>query len=190
MSARNRSTPCCSMSSSVCRSTPAAPPLLRTRLHASHKTSLLWIRSYSAWKRRVLLCLAHTHSLRWSSRTLSTTGLFSVSGMPSRLPLHKPDQSRAPSLQRVILHAFLGTTDPSDSLPAPRDFSHPALYPRSLPDSAARCRVSPVPRSSLETCHRPIPRKGPAIVPAQTAVCCLRRDMTGSALSNTFRLKI
>src|SRR5215472_16856212 len=36
-----------------------------------------------------------------------------------------------------------------------------------------------------ETCHRPTPRKGPAV---QTAVCCLRRDMTGSALSNTFRL--
>jgi hypothetical protein len=51
-------------------------------------------------------------------------------------------------------------------------------------------RVSPVPRSSLETCHRPIPRKGPAVPPVWTAVCCLRRDMTGSALSNTFRLTI
>ena len=51
-------------------------------------------------------------------------------------------------------------------------------------------RVSPVPRSSLETCHRPLPRKGPAVVPVWTAVYCLRRDMTGSALSNTFRLKI
>ena len=51
-------------------------------------------------------------------------------------------------------------------------------------------RVSPVPHSSLETCRRPRPRKGPAVVPVQTAVCCLRRDMTGSALSNTFRLII
>src|SRR5678816_575070 len=120
------------MDRSVTSSTPAAPLLLRTRFHASHRTSLLWIRSYSAWKRRVLLCLAHTHSLRWSSRTLSTTGLFSVSGMPSRLPLHKPDQSRAPSLQRVVLRAFIGTTNPSDSLLAPLDFSLPALYQRSL----------------------------------------------------------
>jgi hypothetical protein len=38
------------------------------------------------------------------------------------------------SLQRVVLHAFLGTMDLSDSLPAPRDFSLPALYARSLPD--------------------------------------------------------
>jgi hypothetical protein len=29
------------------------------------------------------------------------------------------------------------TTGPSDSLPAPRDFSRPALYARSLPDKAA-----------------------------------------------------
>jgi len=54
--------------------------------------------------------------------------------MPSHLPPDKLDQSRAPSLQRVILHAFIGTTGPSDSLPAPFDFSLPALYVRSLPD--------------------------------------------------------
>src|SRR5579872_2335974 len=121
----------------VSPSTPAAPPLLRTRFHASHRTSLLWIRSYNAWNRRVLLCLAHTNSLRWSSRTLSM-GVLAVSGMPSHLPPHKRDQSKAPSLQRVVLHAFLGTTSLSVSLPAPFAFSHPALYARSLPDSAAR----------------------------------------------------
>ena len=64
-------------------------------------------------------------------------GLLAVSGMPSRLPLRRHDQSRVPSLQRVMIHAFSGTTDPSDSLPAPCDFSRPALYPRSLPDQAA-----------------------------------------------------
>ena len=47
--------------------------------------------------------------------------------------------------------------------------------------------AAPGPRSSLETCRRPPSRKGPAVPPAQTAVCCLRRDMSGSALSNTFR---
>src|ERR1700674_4939979 len=121
----------------VSASTPAAPPLLRTRLHASHSTSLLWIRSYNAWNRRVLLCLAHTYSLRWSCRTFST-GILAVSSMPSHLPLHKHDQSKAPSLQRVILRAFIGTSDLSDSLLAPHAFSHPALYARSLPDKAAR----------------------------------------------------
>src|ERR1017187_3814410 len=71
-------------------------------------------------------CRAFT--LRW----------LAVSGMPSRLPPRRHDQSKAPSLQRVLLHAFLGTTDPSDFLLAPRDFSHPTLYARSLPDLAAR----------------------------------------------------
>ena len=62
------------------------------------------------------------------------------------------------------------------------------LYTSGLCPTRLPGRTSPVPRSSLETCHRPIPRKGPAVVPVQTAVCCLRHDMTGSALSNTFRL--
>src|ERR1700677_546023 len=57
--------------------------------------------------------------------------------MPSHLPPCRPDQSRVPSLRRVLLHAFSGTTNPSDSLPAPRIFSFPALYARSLPDMAA-----------------------------------------------------
>ncbi len=57
--------------------------------------------------------------------------------MPSHLPPDRPDQSRIPSLQRVVLHAFAGTTNPSDSLPAPRIFDLPALYARSLPDLAA-----------------------------------------------------
>src|ERR1035437_1648146 len=106
---RNCTTPCSSMDCSVVSSTPAAPRLLRTRAHALHRTSLLWIRSYNAWKRRVLLCLAHTYSSRWSSRTLSTNiGLFPVSGMPSRLPLRPLDQSRVPFLQRVVLRAFPG----------------------------------------------------------------------------------
>src|ERR1700684_2008890 len=65
------------------------------------------------------------------------------------------------------------------------------LYMHGLCPTWLPGRVSPVPRSSLETCHRPIPRKGPAFHPVfQNAVCCLRRDMTGSALSNTFRLRL
>jgi hypothetical protein len=42
----------------VSASTPAAPPLLRTRPQASRRTSHLWIRSYSAWNRRVLVQMA------------------------------------------------------------------------------------------------------------------------------------
>ena len=86
---------------------------------------------------RPTLLGTHIYSLRWSCRTYST-GILAVSGMPSHLPPHKHDQSKAPSLQRVILRAFPGPVDPSDSLLAPNDFSPPALYARSLPDSAAR----------------------------------------------------
>ena len=71
-----------------------------------------------------------------------TEGLLAVTGMPSRLPVHRHGQSRVPSLQRVLLHAFSGSTDPSDSLPALLDFSRPALYEQSLPD--ADCRVGPL----------------------------------------------
>jgi len=61
----------------------------------------------------------------------------------------------------------------------------PGLYPTRLPG-----RASPVPRCSFPTCHRLRPRGGPASVPIQDAVCCLHRDMSGSALPNTFRLTI
>ena len=95
--------------------------------------------------------------------------------MPSRLPPRRRDQSRVPSLRRVILRAFLGSMNPSDSLLAPCNFSHPALYARSLPDKAAReglscyallCPNVPPPEtprrssipSGLECCLLPSPR--------------------------------
>src|ERR1035437_2977726 len=57
------------------------------------------------------------------------------------------------------------------------------LCPTWLPST-----VSPVPLCSFPACLRLRPRRGPAPVPAQHAVCCLRRDMIGSALPNAFRL--
>ena len=104
-----------------------------------------------------------------------TEGVLAVSGMPSRLPPRRRDQSRVPSLRRVVMRAFLGITNPSDSLLAPRDFSRPALYARSLPDEAAReglscsallCPNVPPPEtperssipSGLECCLLPSPR--------------------------------
>jgi hypothetical protein len=129
---------------------------------------------------------AFAESCRWSrtwhapiagprSCRAFTKGVLAVSGMPSRLPPGRRDQSRVPSLQRVVIHAFLGTTNPSDSLLAPCDFSRPALYARSLPDMAAReglscsallCPNVPPPetpkrssiRSGPECCLLPSPR--------------------------------
>jgi hypothetical protein len=187
---RNCVTPRSSMNRSVISSTPAAPLLLRTRFHPSHRTSLLWIRSYSAWKRRVLLRLAHIHSRIWSCRTLSM-GVLAVSGMPSHLPPHSGSIKAGP----LPSGAFCCT--PSSVLRTPRTPSRlrptSAIrpYKRGLCPTRLPGRVSPVPLCSFPTCRRLRPRRGPALHPVlRNAVCCLRRDMTGSALSNTFRLII
>ena len=62
----------------------------------------------------------------------ATTGLFSVSGMPSRIPPHKLDQSRSPSLRWVVLHAFIGTTEPLELPPGSRPSGFIRLYPTWL----------------------------------------------------------
>jgi hypothetical protein len=59
------------------------------------------------------------------------------------------------------------------------------LCPTRLPG-----RVSPVPRCSFPPCRRLRPRGVPISVPVQDIVGCLRRDVSGSALPNTFRLII
>jgi hypothetical protein len=59
------------------------------------------------------------------------------------------------------------------------------LCPTRLPG-----RASPVPRYSVPACRRLRPRGVPISVPVQDTVCCLRHDMSSSALPNTFRLMI
>jgi hypothetical protein len=80
--------------------------------------------------------------------------------------------------------------DPSDSLLAPLDFSRPALYARSLPD--AGCQVGSllfrILLSQRATVH--YPGEVQQTFWTRSAVCCLRREMSGSALPNTFRLII
>ena len=71
-----------------------------------------------------------------------------------------------------------------------RSLSAVRLYTRGLCPTWPPGRVSPVPPSLFRNVPSPIPRRGPAAAPVSPAVCCLRRDMSGSALSNTFRLKI
>jgi hypothetical protein len=136
--------------------------------------------SYSAW---------HTHIACVGVLVLFSLGVLAVPGMPSHLPPCKHDQSKAPSLQRVVLHAFTGTSGLSDSLPAPRTFSLPTLYARTCPTRLPG-RVSPVPCCSVPACHRLRPRGDPTSVPAQDVVCCLGREMSVSALPNTFQLTI
>ena len=110
-------------------------------------------------------------------------------GMAKRVWCAKNRQSRAGSLPSSVL-----SCTPSPVLRTPRTpfrllaISAFRLYTLGLCPTRLPARVSPVPRTSFETCHRPLPRRGPATVPVQVAVCCLRRDMSGSALPNTFRL--
>jgi hypothetical protein len=97
-------------------------------------------------------------------------GLLGLAAMPSHLPPGQLDQSRVPSLQRVMLHAFPGTMDPSDSLPAPHDFSHPALYARSLPDVG--CQVGPL-LFRLSLCKRAAARTPERSSTGSGLLCCL-----------------
>ena len=106
------------------------PDVSRPFIGASRRLSLL--SPFSSGLRRTW----HTPIAGQASCRAFTEELLAVSGMPSRLPRRRPDQSRVPSLQHVVMRAFIGTMNPSDSLLAPRDFSRPALYARSLPDKA------------------------------------------------------
>ena len=158
---------------------PAAPSLLRTRSHAFCRTSLRQIRSNSAWKRRPGSRLAARKSACWSSRTLST-GLLGLAAMPS----HLPPATRATKVgplpsTGVVAAGIVGTTNPSDSLPARATFALGLCSSRS-PDvgrwvGPLLFRVGLSSHALLST-----PRKScPA--PCSGAVCCLRRDMIGSA---------
>ena len=93
----------------------------------------------------------------------------------------------------VMAAIVSGTTNPSDSLPARRDFGI-TLYAPGLPDEG--CRVGSLlfrawlsPRASLCTPEVSCTRMQSHDPASTGAVCCLRRDMSGSATS-PFRASI
>jgi hypothetical protein len=144
--------------------------------HTAHGTAV----SYSAWHTPIagvgVVVLFHWGC--WPSPACPHTYLL-TSSIKAR-PLPSSALSCTPSL---VLWA---SRTPSwlRAISAVRPYT-PGLCLTRLPG-----RVSPVPRCSVPTCHRLRPRGGPASVPVRDAVCCLRRDMSGSALPNTFRLRI
>lgn len=90
----------------------------------------------------------------------------------------------------MCFHIFSSTTSPSDFLPSPRAFSI-SPYTLGLCLTWLTGRISPVSHFPLKTCCRLYP--GDAQMSfrfTSTSVCCLRRDMTGSAIPITFRLII
>ena len=158
---------------------PAAPPLLRTRSHASCRTSLRQIRSKSAWKRRPGSRLAARKSACWSSRTFPM-GLLGLAAMPSHL-LPDTRATKAGSLPStgVVATGISGTTNPSDSLPARATFAL-GLCSSLSPDFGRW--VGPLLFRVELSSHALLNTPGKSCAaPHSGAVCCLRRDMIGSA---------
>lgn len=105
----------------------------------------------------------------WASRPCPHT-----SGRPGR------DQSRAPSLRERCgrsPHRYYG---PLGLPPGSRSF-HPRLIERVFARRGRPGRASPVPCRAVTACPPPYP--GSVLLPSGSpgAVCCLRRDMIGSA---------
>jgi hypothetical protein len=158
---------------------PAAPSLLRTRSHAFCRMSPLQIRSNSAWKRRPGFRLAARKSACWSSRTLST-GLMGLAAMPSHLPPATRTTKAGPLPSTgVVATGIDGTTNPSDSLPARPPFAFGLWEPPS-PDIGRW--VGPLLFRVELSSHALLSTPGKSCAaPCSGAVCCLRRDMIGSA---------
>ena len=149
-----RPTPYDSMSAKVSPSTPAEPPLRRTRLQASARKSSRHTLSISAWKRRPGSSLAFACNTVWSFRTFSDPGRLSPVVTPFILPVSLSNQGSfpPPALPGILGHTGLSATLPAR--PVPRGLSGwrvprhqpglPVLRPSPLP-----CVLPPIPRRNL-----------------------------------------
>lgn len=171
------------------RSTPAAPRFSRTTCHARCSTSLRWMRSHSAWKRRFGDRLAARYSLTWSSRTLSCLAVLSPEGMRRSFRRHQTRIKQGP-FPRPRLCCPSGCKryyGPPATLPAERDFAgSPLIRAHRFPDSTSAgpgpARASPVPAPTLRPCRSLYPgRFLTAALQDLRGVHGLRRDFHGSA---------
>ena len=155
-------TPLCSIATSVTLSTPAAPLLLRTRFHASPRTSLRERWLYSAWKRRSGDRLAAPHSRRCSRRTWSTVlrppGWLGPleAAIPSRLPAPPTRSPQGPLPPVAFFCATIDSTAiPSDSRSTALDFAFGLYEPPRRDDGSGDgspvFRASPSTRAALNT---------------------------------------
>ena len=138
------------MSAKVSASTPAAPPLRRTRLQASARKSSRHTLSISAWNRRPGSSLAFACNTLWSFRTFSDPGRLSPVVMPVLLPASLSNQGFFPP---PALPGLRGTTSPSATLtaqPAPHGVPVGACH---TTDRASR--VAPIPL--FHACRRQYP---------------------------------
>jgi hypothetical protein len=170
ISSRKRSTPYRSTSASDWASSPATPRRFFTRFHALQRTSLLHMRSYSAWNRRSGHCLAATHSRRRSSRTWSPgVPRAGELGLPA-MPLRLPSSSTCPPLRPFPPTAFFvtvlfGTMTPSDFRCAVSAFAFGLCGAPSRDDGGADgslvFRDPPCTRAALHTPPGAAPRSEP-----------------------------
>ena len=176
ISSSTRSTPYCSISASVTRSTPAEPRFDLTRRHASWRTSRLQIRSSRAWKRRSGARLAATQRRRCNWRTLSMgecppgdwNRACRSCPCASLLDHSGPPQGSFPPAA-LFVAAIRGTTTPSDARCARLAFAV-GLYEARCPDPGRAdgplvFRSSPCTRAAPSTPPRPAAQSSPAVAP-------------------------
>src|SRR5215211_4845696 len=149
------------------RSTPAAPRFSRTTCHARCSTSLRWMRSQSAWKRRFGDRLAARYSLTWSSRTLSCLAVLSPEGMRrSFRPRHSTDEAgplpSPPVLLSCAAQAVL-RAPPPPTRPGHDFTAHHRLYAPIASQANIRRPGAgegfPSSRTDLPTVPLPLPRE-------------------------------
>jgi hypothetical protein len=164
-------TPYSSTALSVTSSTPAAPLLRFTRSHASSRTSLLKIRSYSAWKRRSfcawLLRRASTGVVGLSRPALAGRGCwkrFRASCPHPYLQLKHP-LTRGPSLQPRSSSRPSPVLRPPRTPAALRPLSHSAYAVGLCRTSAAQTGLS-CSALLLQRVLLPLPRR--ASLPIRT----------------------
>ena len=119
-------------------------------------------------------------SLRWSSRTLSK-GLLDVTVMPSHLPPRTSATEAGPLPSTTVVPRCQQYYGPL-GLPPGTNAISPSAYRRRFVRRGRPGRASPVPYQAVAACPPPYP--GDVLHPSglADAVCCLRRDMIGSAI--------
>ena len=131
------------MSLKLSPSTPAVPPLRRTRSQASLRKSSRHILSHSAWNRRLGSSFAFACSMVWNFRTLSDPVRPLSVAMPCSLSTLLPTQGPFPP---PALPGFSSTTGLSATLPAQTDSRElPVRCVPHHPQGFPCCHLLPLP---------------------------------------------
>ena len=131
-----------------------------------------------SWKRHRRRRLANAKSLLRSSRACRF-GLLGHSTMPSHLPPFT-GATKAGPLPSSRFHGLHRYYEPLGLPPGTTPF-HLRLIGVAFARRGPPGRASPVPRRTFSACSPPYPGGVHRPLPVPDGVCCLRRDMNGSA---------